>query len=77
MKKLAELPDNYFISSMNLDVVPSYVVANETPISKDELFELPNSLSHFLNNHWGGTKELRETIRKEVQAEIRQILNLP
>jgi len=78
MKLITEMPDNYFVTSINLEGLEPYAVAcpKDGIMEPEEKFAIPYALAYFLRVHWSGTDDLRLLHRRELANQIKSILNI-
>ena len=80
MKKLSEMPEDFFIINLNVEADRPYLFAAETAISEEIKFEVPEALAYYLRTHWGGTDTMRknreESHRRKFQNEVKELLGI-
>jgi hypothetical protein len=74
---ISELPEGWFVTSVNLtDEIPYALCCQTNAMGKEQKFLIPKALAYFLEVHWLGSKRLRYLIKKETQDEIKRAMGI-
>ena len=76
MKSICDITPRQFVFTVNLECSDPFAVVVNEDTDTEENYAIPRQLAYFLTTHWAGTEQLRDAIKRETLAGIRQTLGI-